>query len=339
MKKNYFNYFFGIFTLLVITAVNGQNCTPPTATITPSGAATICNAAEGLILKATEGEGLTYQWKKNGTNIADATSQTYAAKETGGYSVTVSSGASCSATSTPTFVQQSQPNGLRINVNPKTVTTCGTDSATLRVNPGMGTYQWYNLSGPIANATSASYKTNTVGQYFVKVQMQGGCPTSSDTATVSAGEAPAKPTIVMDGDSLVSSVASSYQWLFNDNAIPNSNKQKIRPMGPGTYKVRVGTQSCSTTSDAYDFLITATEEMTLLTGTTVYPSPFNDAIYVNSNTTTDLKIGFYNNLGVLVFETTTKSNAEILVRDIPTGLYTVKVQSGTASYFTKLIKQ
>ncbi|HEX8546459.1 MAG TPA: hypothetical protein VF691_05815, partial [Cytophagaceae bacterium] len=169
MKKNYFYLFIGILTFSLITTLQAQDCTPPTATISPEGFTFICNSTEGVVLKATEGTGLTYQWKKNGTNILNATGQTYTAKEVGSYSVTVSSGVNCSATSQQTFVQPSQPNAFKLTVNPKKATTCGKDSATLRVNQGLGKYQWYSNGAAIKNATASTFKTIMAGSYYVMV--------------------------------------------------------------------------------------------------------------------------------------------------------------------------
>jgi hypothetical protein len=73
------------------------NCSTPTVTLKASGSLSFCN---GDSVKLTaNGSGYLYQWKKNGTNISGATSQTYVAKTAGTYKckVTNSCGSIASA--------------------------------------------------------------------------------------------------------------------------------------------------------------------------------------------------------------------------------------------------
>jgi hypothetical protein len=84
----------------------------PSATITSGGATTVCQG-DSVVLNANTGNGLTYQWKNNGTNITGATTASYTATSAGSYTVVVTNSNNCSATSTATT----------ITINPSTIPT------------------------------------------------------------------------------------------------------------------------------------------------------------------------------------------------------------------------
>ncbi|MBK7855076.1 MAG: hypothetical protein IPJ79_09380 [Bacteroidetes bacterium] len=97
------------------TVVNIANVT---ASISPSGSATIC-AGSAQTFTANTGYNFVYQWFRNGVVLAGATSSTYATSNYGSYTVRVTQGGVCSATSaasvlsvtnnpTPTVTPQAQ---------------------------------------------------------------------------------------------------------------------------------------------------------------------------------------------------------------------------------------
>lgn len=67
----------------------------PAATIAPQGPTTFC-AGGSVLLKGNNGTGFTYQWKKNGTNIAGATLKNYTATVAGIYKLKVTNSSGCS---------------------------------------------------------------------------------------------------------------------------------------------------------------------------------------------------------------------------------------------------
>ena len=60
----------------------------PKAVVTPSGTVNICNG-DSVKLQVTVAASQTYQWRRNGTNIAGATASAYTAKAKGNYTVVV----------------------------------------------------------------------------------------------------------------------------------------------------------------------------------------------------------------------------------------------------------
>jgi len=76
----------------------------PKATITPSGIVSMC-AGSITTLSANSGNNLSYQWKKNGSNISGETNSTLAATQAGDYKVKVTNAnTGCSKTSKATTV-------------------------------------------------------------------------------------------------------------------------------------------------------------------------------------------------------------------------------------------
>jgi hypothetical protein len=75
----------------------------PSAVITPAGPVTFCTGGS-VVLNANTGPGLSYQWKRNGTNLAGATGSSYTATVSGNYKVVVSTAACGSVVSAPVTV-------------------------------------------------------------------------------------------------------------------------------------------------------------------------------------------------------------------------------------------
>jgi len=76
----------------------------PVATITPSGTVDICDS-QSVTLQAPVDASQTYQWIRNGTNIAGATASSYNTKKAGSYKVLITKTATgCSKTSAATKV-------------------------------------------------------------------------------------------------------------------------------------------------------------------------------------------------------------------------------------------
>jgi hypothetical protein len=132
----------------------------PTSTFTMSSSS-ICEGSK-VTLTASTGTGYTYQWLKNGVNIAGATSSTYSAGETGRYSVLVSNNG-CSALSvTDSLTVTSIPGKPSIN---KDGTELVSSSATGNV--------WYQDGSLIQGATQQRYKPTANGNYSTKVRNNG----------------------------------------------------------------------------------------------------------------------------------------------------------------------
>ncbi|CCH56161.1 peptidase S8 and S53 subtilisin kexin sedolisin [Fibrisoma limi BUZ 3] len=134
--------------------------TPATASITVNGSTTICQGANVTLL-ANAGEGLSYQWLRDGRAISGATSNTLRATTSGSYAVQVTS--TClPVTSTAVAVSVRTPQTPTITV----------DGFTLVSNAPAGN-QWFLDGVPIPGATSQTYVVVQTGRYSVRGNVNG----------------------------------------------------------------------------------------------------------------------------------------------------------------------
>ncbi len=149
----------------------------PTTSITPSGATTFCDG-NSVDLEAPPGN--TYQWKKGGVN--ESTSNPYTATTSGSYTVVVTDGNGCSATSSATVVNVNPLPDASITVASGTTTFCSGGSVTLE-NTNGNTYQWKKNNVDTA-VTTSSIVINSSGDYKVQVTDGNGCVATSTPTTV-----------------------------------------------------------------------------------------------------------------------------------------------------------
>lgn len=154
------------------------------ATITPSGPTTFCNGGT-VTMSANTGAGYTYQWIRNGANVAGATSANYTVNKSGNYQVKITIPGGCFNTSATTVVTVLAAPKATITA-PGGLDLCGVGSVMLKANLGTGyTYVWKKNGVVIAGETTNVYIATTVGNYRVTVTNASGCSkTSANTAVV-----------------------------------------------------------------------------------------------------------------------------------------------------------
>ncbi|MCX8517720.1 MAG: hypothetical protein ORN29_06620, partial [Rhodoferax sp.] len=192
-------------------------------------------------------ETLSYQWKKNGTNINGATSRTYTTPPTSNadngavYAVSISNSTTTVIhTATLTVTDIAVAPAIATQPADQTATTGQTATFSVTATGSALRYQWRKDGTPIAGATSSSYTTpatsnaDSGGIYSVTVSNSLGAVTSSGAIlTVSAvAVAPAIATqpiaqTVTVGQTATFSVTTtgtspSYQWMKNGTAIPGA---------------------------------------------------------------------------------------------------------------------
>ena len=146
-----------------------------------------------------------YQWRKNGTVIPGATSNSLNVTAIGTYDCSILRGTTWSVWSptpvvisikAPTVSPNIQINGLISNVVPA---PDGSTTASLQVPAGYTSYTWERVDSPVNNPAILASTTNilngaTPGQYAVKVTEQYGCSSSfSNPFTVVNANGPNAP--------------------------------------------------------------------------------------------------------------------------------------------------
>jgi uncharacterized repeat protein (TIGR01451 family) len=204
-----------------------------TAIATQPANQTVCPGQPAAFTVAATGAGLTYQWRRNGANIAGATSATFtiasaAAADAGSYDVVLTGACNAVTSAAATLALNA---ATAIATQPVNQTVCLGQPAMFAVSAtGTGlSYQWRRNGANIAGAASASFSIASVaagdaGTYDVVVTGLCGTVTSS-AATLALNPATAVSTqpanvTVCPGQPAMFAVAATgagltYQWRRN----------------------------------------------------------------------------------------------------------------------------
>ena len=257
---------------------------PSSQTVTAGSSVTFTAAASGTPTP-------TYQWRKNGTNIAGATSSSYSiasvvAGDAGTYSVvaTNSAGSATSnnatltvnpATSAPVFT--TQPTSQTVTAG-TSVTFTGAASGT-----PTPTYQWRKDGTNISGATNGSYTianvaTSDAGTYTLVATNSAGSATSNG-ATLTVNAAPpttTAPTITTQPTSQTATAGTSvtftgaasgnpaptYQWRKDGSDISGATSSSftiasVASSDAGTYTLVATNSAGSATSNGATLTVSA----------------------------------------------------------------------------------
>ena len=181
-----------------ITALyNAQTCNSSSNAITADGPTTFC--AGNSVNLTSDVVGGTYQWKKNGVNIAtNSTSRTYKATATGSYTCV----ATCNGTAlTSNAIAVTSKTNASATVTASGATSfCLGDSVTLNATNLGSSYsvQWYRTNISMENATAYSQVVKQPGTYKVVTKnLTTGCSRiSSSSAIVAVSCRLANPNVI-----------------------------------------------------------------------------------------------------------------------------------------------
>ena len=176
----------------------------------------------------------------------------------GNYSVTVTNGFSCTATSSAVSVTINPvPATPTISAGGPITFNARVDTVTFTSSSATGN-QW-NLNGsPIGGATNATLVVTASGDYTVTVTNGFGCSTTSAITTVTVNPIPATPTVIPAGPvtqcggtvTLTSSSATGNQWnlkWFTNRRCNELNTLVVSASGNYSVTVTNGF-SCTATS-------------------------------------------------------------------------------------------
>jgi PKD repeat protein len=170
----------------------------------------------------------------------------------------------------------------------------------------------------------------------------------SDTLTLSnyvtVYSTPPFPVITQVGYILTSSPATSYQWQFNTVDIAAATNQSYTISQSGLYTVIVSDSNGCKNSAAKYVLISGMDDLTGDANLSVFPNPADDEITVQesslqSNEVTTIFI--LNVLGKIVQEEKVrwKDHVTLDVRNLPSGIYIVRMENEKEKFAARFVKE
>jgi hypothetical protein len=204
----------------------------------------------GSSVTLTGSSGGSSQWYLNGTPIAGATSNTYAASAAGVYNMTKTNlnGCSDSAAVGITITE----NALPVVLVTGNTSYCAGNSVTLTGTSG-GSSQWYLNGAPIAGATSNTYTASEPGVYNMIKTNSNGCADSSSVG-ITVMENPL-PVVVLNGNTgycagdsvtLTGNSGGTSQWYLNGAAISGATSNTYTASEPGVYNmIKTNSNGCA----------------------------------------------------------------------------------------------
>lgn len=252
--------------------------TPPAITTQPVSQSLVAGSTATFTVTASGTAPLTYQWKHNDADIADATADTLTlnaidAGDSGGYTVVVTNavGTATSEVATLTVTEAAQAPAITTQPVPQNV-TLGDNASFTVVASGTAplTYQWSKGGSPVDGATSATLSLTNVqpadaGSYSVTVTNGTGSATSDAAVLTVAIPAPVisvqpQSTSALTGTRTSFAVAATghgltYQWNKNGTPIDGATASSLQLAGlqasdATSYTVTVTNDGGSVTSTA-----------------------------------------------------------------------------------------
>ena len=301
----------GVYTVTVSNAVGSVTSSNATLTVNYAPSISTQPASQtvnegqtaSFSVVASGSSTLTYQWKKNGSNISGATASTYTTPVTSSadnaavYTVTVSNSAGSVTSNNATLI---------VNVAP----TISTQPASQTVNEGQTvsfgvvasgsgtlTYQWKKNGSNIAGANSSTYTTpptvvaDSRAVFTVVISNAVGSVTSS-SATVTVNAASVAPAIttqpgsqsVTGGQKASFSVAASgtapftYQWKKNGSNIAGANTSSYTT--PAATGADNGAVYSVTVSNSAGTVTSSNATLTVTEGPIISPQPASQTVAV-----------------------------------------------------------
>jgi sugar lactone lactonase YvrE len=204
-----------------------------------------------LSITAT-GNGLSYQWFKNGGPIAGATASSYQiasaqAGDAATYSVRVTSGATSETATAKLTVGGQAGAGIAINSHPASQTVNPGQSVTFTVSAtGTGlTYQWLKNDAQINGANSPTYTIASVqagdaGSYTVRVSGGGQNVLSSAATLTVAGAGGGGPAARLSNLSVRTAMAADQRLIVGFFVDGGPRNILVRASGPALAALGLG---------------------------------------------------------------------------------------------------
>jgi len=236
-----------LFLLFFAAGVRTEAACP--VTISAGGPTVFCTG-DSVLLTATTGTGYLYQWKRNAINISGATTQTYMARQSGNFSVTVTVVSPACTTSSNTIVVTAEA-PLSVSITNPGFSMCGSSTDVLEAPYGSSyLYQWYEDNHVLPNTNSYQIQTGHNGNYTVAVTNTCGTYTSPTFVFYNPSYdlnpygwiQPDGPTSFCAGGGVTLYTGmyfSGYQWFKDGIALAGETGTSYTATAAGTYVLRL----------------------------------------------------------------------------------------------------
>jgi len=311
---------------------NLVGCSGVSATATATGNLTFC-AGDSVELKVNESYS-SYRWS-NGQ-----TTKSIFVKQSGTYNATVTDNEGCTGTTNQIVVTVNPAPIARIT--PSKTLLCEGDSITLDAGVNQ-TYLWST------GDTTRRIVVKDGGKYTVTVSSSNGCVATSSVLDLVKNQAPEKPIISRQENTLQSSViGQAYQW-FEDGSAKLNAKQRTYTPGENSYGKKITVRvtldnNCSRLSD--DFLYSPlSADDDVKEGFKVYPNPVQNMLFFEfPSISHSALITIIDLEGKPVYSVKIDCHPgmiseKIRIADLPTGSYTIRIDQSMRTLTMKFVKQ
>lgn len=316
-------------TMYTVTGTDASGCSAKkTATVTISAsnlmvnAATICSG--GTVSLVVSGAS-TYTWASPASNSATIT---VSPTITTNYSVAGTNALGCVHSTTTSVTITSSPS---VSVNSATI--CSGNSATLTAS-GASSYTW---TSPVSNNAIITVSPTSNTTYSVAASAAGCAGTYTATATVVVNPTPVVSLAAITSTPCEGSAAIALNGTPSGGSYSGTGvaSGSFTPASAGSFTVTytyTNTSGCSA-SDSKVITVDACVGIEELQTAAVklYPNPVQDVLHINTNSTELKTVEVYDMAGKKVMSLTSSETViTIDSRELSTGMYTVRIQSGNS---------
>ena len=199
--------------------------------------------------------------------------------------------------------------------------SCEGDTVLLSIGGDMREYTWPDGSKGKKTLTRS-------GIFWADIEDRNGCISRSDTAMIRFNAPPVKPTITVNGDSLIASSAMAYQWYADNGEIQNARSQWFKPDTTGLYRVRVwNLEDCSSISDPFSFIRVTALPKEERQASIILGHPIDKELRI-LHPYQNPQISIFNMLGIRVYQEWAESYQHtISVEHLPQGFYSLIIDA------------
>lgn len=207
--------------------------------------------------------GLNFQWKKDGVDIAGATSNKLSVSQSGNYSYVATQGG-CSITSNSPTLQVGSISYQNVSIYGDPIVCAGTNKRLeTSYYSTTATYQWQKDGVIISEAINRAYDATQSGGYKVTVT-DGSCTNTSGEQYLTFGTGLLASISASGNDTTLCEVGSkflysnngsnlnptqyTYQWKKDGIAIGGATSNYYYPNQPGVYSLTYSQGTCNATS-------------------------------------------------------------------------------------------